>query len=61
LKEPKKALDVKSCNKKLYICIAISNPGNHSKLFFFNTYECQETQIKNPFDQILNLGLVKDL
>jgi len=28
--------------------------------YFFLTHECQETQIKNPFDPILSFGLVKD-
>jgi len=28
--------------------------------FLFNTHECQETQIKNPFNPILNFGFVKD-
>jgi hypothetical protein len=31
---------------------AIWNHGNHGTLFFFNTHECKETQIKNPFDPI---------
>jgi len=54
-------LDVRNYNKKLYIFFAIWNHGNHGKLFFNNTYKCEEIQIKNPFDQILGLGLVKDL
>jgi len=29
--------------------------------YSFLTHECQETQIKNPFDPILSFGLVKDL
>jgi hypothetical protein len=28
--------------------------------YSFNTRECQETQIKNPFDVILGFGLDKD-
>ncbi len=39
---------------------AIWNHGNHGTLFLFNTHECQETQVKNPFDSILSFGLVKD-
>ncbi len=35
------------------------NHGNHGTLFLFNTHECQ-AQIKNPFDPILNFGLVRD-
>ncbi len=54
-------MDVETITKIIYIYISIWNHGNHSKLFFHNTYECQETQIKNPCDQILGLGLVKDL
>ncbi len=54
--------DVRLCHKKLkiYSFISIWNYGNHGTLFFFNTYECQENQIKNPFDSILSFGLVKD-
>jgi hypothetical protein len=39
---------------------SIWNHGNHDTLLFFNKYECQETQIKNPFDPILSFGLIKD-
>jgi hypothetical protein len=28
--------------------------------FLYNTHECQETQIKNSFDSILNFGLIKN-
>ncbi len=59
--------DVIFCHKKLEIFIfilfyfiAIWNHGNHGTLFLFNTLECQETQIKNPFDPILSFGLIKD-
>jgi len=38
----------------------IWNHGNHNKLFIYNTNECYKTQIKNPFDPILGIGLVKD-
>ncbi len=31
-----------------------------TKDFFLDTHECQETQIKNPFDPILSFGLVND-
>jgi hypothetical protein len=31
-----------------------------TKDFFFDTHECQETQIKNPFDPVLSFGLVND-
>jgi hypothetical protein len=36
------------------------NHGNHNTLLIFNTHECQETQIKNPFDPILSFGLITD-
>jgi hypothetical protein len=29
-------------------------------LFFYNTYEYQEIQIKNPFDPILSLDFIKN-
>jgi len=45
----------------MYLVFAIWNHGNHDTLIFhFNTHECQKTQIKNPFDPILNFGLIKD-
>jgi hypothetical protein len=53
-------LDVRLCHKKLDLFFAIWNQGNHGTLFLFNTHKCQETQIKNPFDSILNCGLIKD-
>jgi hypothetical protein len=55
-------LDVRFCHKKLeiYLFIFIWNYGNHGTLFLFITPECQENQIKNPFDSILSFGLVKD-
>jgi hypothetical protein len=61
-KEPQRALDVNFYHKKLKILFffPISNHGNHEKLFLFNTHECQETQIKNPFDPILDFGLVNN-
>jgi len=61
-KEPQKVSNVRLCHKKLkiYLFIVIWNHDNHGTLFFFNTHECQETQTKNPFDAILNVGLVKD-
>jgi hypothetical protein len=31
------------------------------KFNIFDTHECQEIQIKNPFDPILSFGLVKDI
>ncbi len=40
--------------------LGIWNHVNLGTLFLFNTHECQETQIKNPFDPILGFGLVKD-
>jgi len=40
--------------------LAIWNYGNHGTLFLFDTHECQENKIKNPFDQILSFDLVKD-
>ncbi len=54
--------DVRICHKKLeiYLFFVIWNHGNHGPLFLFHTHECQETQIKNPFDLILSFGLVKD-
>jgi hypothetical protein len=60
-KEPPKELNVKNHHKKLenYLFISIWNHGNHA-FFLFNTYECQEIQIKNPFDLISSFGLVKD-
>ncbi len=62
-KEPQRVLDVKFYHEKLdiYLVFDIWNHGNHGTLFLFNTHECQETQIKNPFDPILSFGLVKDL
>jgi len=52
---------VKFCHKKLKICLIFSiwNYGNHGTLSFFNTHECQETQMKNPFYLILSVDLVK--
>jgi hypothetical protein len=35
-------------------------PYSWMKIHMFNTYECQKTHIKNPFDPILGFGLVKD-
>ncbi len=32
------------------------NHGNHSKLFFFQSHECQGIQTKNSFDKILSLS-----
>jgi hypothetical protein len=57
----KRVLNVRFCHKKLKIfSFSIWNHGNHGTLLFFNTHECQENQIKNPFDLILGFGLVKD-
>jgi hypothetical protein len=39
-----------------YICFTISNHGNHGKLLIFHSYECQGIQIKNSFDESLNLS-----
>jgi len=39
-----------------YLCFAIESHGNHAKLFFIYSYECQGIQIKNPFDEILSLN-----
>jgi hypothetical protein len=57
-----KVLDVIFCHKKLeiYLIFIIWNHGDYGTLFFFNTHECQETQIKNPFDSILGFDLIKD-
>jgi hypothetical protein len=55
--------DVKFYHEKLLIFLiffSIWNYGNHGTLFFFDTHDYQETQIKNPFDSILSFGLVKD-
>jgi hypothetical protein len=56
--EPKKALDRKEKQSKLdeYLCFAIYIHGNHGKLLFFHSYECQRIQTKNPFDDILSLS-----
>jgi hypothetical protein len=43
-----------------FLFFSIWNHGNHGTLLFFNTYECQKNQIKNPFDPILGFGLVKN-
>jgi hypothetical protein len=61
-KEPPKELNVKNYHKTLeiYLFISIWNHGNHATFFFFNTYECQEIQIENPFDPISGFGLIKD-
>jgi len=32
------------------------NHGNHCKLLFFPSYECQGIQTKNPFDKILSVN-----
>jgi len=40
-----------------YLCFVIYSHGNHGKLLFFHSYECQGIQIKNPFDQFFNLIL----
>jgi hypothetical protein len=57
----KRVLNVRFCHKKLKIfSFSIWDHGNHGTLLFFNTHECQENQIKNPFDLILGFGLVKD-
>jgi hypothetical protein len=55
-------LDVRFYHKKIaiYLFFSIWNHGNHGTLFLFNRHECQETHIENPFDPILNFGLVKD-
>ncbi len=53
-------LQIRFCHKKLEIFFGDQlNHGNHGTLFL-NTHECQENQIKNPFDPILNFGLIKD-
>jgi hypothetical protein len=44
----------------IYLFITIWNHNNHDTLFLFNTYACQETQIKNLFDPIWSFGLIKD-
>jgi hypothetical protein len=36
-----------------YLCFTISNHGNHGKLLFFHSYECQGIQFKYSFDKIL--------
>jgi hypothetical protein len=63
-KELKRTLDIRFCHKKLkiffFFFFSIWNHGNHGTLSFFNTYECQENQIKNPLYTILGFGLVKD-
>jgi hypothetical protein len=41
---------------EIYICYTISNHGNHGKLLFFHSYECQGIQTKNSFDESLNLS-----
>jgi hypothetical protein len=53
-------LDVKFHHEKLeiYLFIGIWNHGNHGTWFLFNTHECQEIKIKNPFDPILGFNLV---
>jgi len=45
---------------KTYLFTTIWDHGNQGMLFFYNTYECQEIQIKNPFDPILSLDFIKD-
>jgi hypothetical protein len=45
--------------QEIYLFIFIWNYRNHGTLFFFDTHECQENQIKNPFDPILSFRLVK--
>jgi len=49
-----------SWKTKDFFLFAIWNYRNHGTLFFFDTHEYQETQIKNPFDPILSFGLVND-
>jgi hypothetical protein len=58
----KRALDVKFYHKKIaiYLLFSIWNHDNHGTLLFFNTHECQQTQIENPFDPILSFGFIKD-
>jgi hypothetical protein len=60
--ELKRASYIRFCHKKLkfFFSLTIWNHGNHGTLSFLNTYECQETQIRNPFYPILGFGLVKD-
>jgi hypothetical protein len=65
---PKILIVAKKCNKcqklpeqiKDFFFLAIWKHGNHDNLFLYKKYECQEIQIKNPFDSILSFGLVKD-
>jgi hypothetical protein len=38
-----------------YLCFTKSL-GNHVKLLFFHSYECQGIQTKNPFDKNFNLS-----
>jgi len=59
---PQKVLDVQFCHEKLeiYLFIDIWNHGNHGTWFLFNTHECQEIQMKYPFDPILSFDLIKD-
>jgi hypothetical protein len=51
--------EILSWKIKDLIFFAIWNHGNHGTFFLFNRHECQETQIKNPFDPILSFCLVK--
>jgi len=53
-KEPQKLLNVILFHKRLeiYLCFSIWNHGNHCT---FLTHMNQETQIKDPFDPILDL------
>jgi hypothetical protein len=39
-----------------YLCFAIQSHGNHAKSLLFHSYEYQEIQTKNPFDEILSLS-----
>jgi hypothetical protein len=39
-----------------YLCFAIKSHGNHGKLLFFHSYECQGIQTKNPFNENFNLS-----
>jgi hypothetical protein len=57
-KETKRALNGNNNHLTLYIylCFAIWKHGNHGKLLFLYSYECQKNQIQNPFNPILGFS-----
>ncbi len=56
------ASDVKFCHKKLRIFfLPFETMVIIAQYSFFNTHECQELQIKNPFYPISGFCLVKNL